>query len=234
MGPETGFAAEAAHGKLVTLVSSQQGAELWAASYDLTPNPLLALEMRCAGPQLTGVRSLLDVGCGTGRWMTWAEERGIRAFGIDASRAMLMHTAAHLRGRCAQATLTRVPIKTNAVNVVVCSFVLSYVTDLGEAFRELARTASKVLVSDLHPAADTAGWKRGFRVAGETYELDHIRYSMEQLDWAAGSAGLKRRWRMESRFGEPERSFFVDAGKAADFDDLCKIPAVLATLWERD
>jgi len=215
----------------VTLVGPLEGAELWAASYDLTPNPLLALEMRCAGPQLAGARSLLDVGCGTGRWIRWAQERGIRAFGFDASRAMLQNG---LRSHCAQATMTRVPIRANAADVAVCSFVLSYVPDVGEAFSELARIASKVLVSDLHPAAEAAGWKRGFRVAREAYELDHICYSIEQLDSAAASAGLTRRWRTEACFGEPERRFFVEAGKAADFDTTSKIPAILATLWERE
>jgi SAM-dependent methyltransferase len=215
----------------VTLVEPLEGANLWAASYDLTPNPLLALEMRCVGPQLAGVRSLLDVGCGTGRWVRWAQERGIRAFGIDASRTMLKHG---LRGHCAQATLTRAPIKANAVDIAVCAFVLSYVPDVEETFRELARMVSRVLVSDLHPAAEAAGWKRGFRVAREAYELDHICHSVEQLDRAAALAGLTRRWRTEACFGEPERRFFIEAGKAADFDTSSKIPAVLATLWERD
>jgi hypothetical protein len=157
------------------------------------------------------------------------------------------------RSHCAQATLTRAPIRANAADVAVCSFVLSYVPDVAEAFSELARIASKVLVSDLHPAAEAACWKRSFRVAtamdrrkrlshvGQalspatmSYELDHLCHSIEELDRAAAAAGLKRRWRMEARFGEPERRFFVDAGKAADFDNACKIPAVLATLWERD
>jgi hypothetical protein len=109
-----------------------------------------------------------------------------------------------------------------------------------------------VLVSDLHPAAEAAGWKRSFRVAtamdrrklshvgqalspaSMSYELDHICHSIEELDRAAASAGLTRRWRTEACFGEPERRFFVEAGKAADFEATCKIPAVLATLWERD
>jgi malonyl-CoA O-methyltransferase len=217
--------------ELVTVVGPLPGAELWAASYDLTPNPLLALEMRCASPQLAGVRSLLDAGCGTGRWIRWAQQHGIRAFGIDASRAMLRHG---LRGHCAQATLTRAPIQANAADVAVCAFVLSYVPEVEEAFQELARMASKVLVSDLHPAAEAVGWKRGFRTAGEVYELEHSSYSIEHLDRAAASAGLRRRWRTEACFGEPERRFFVEAGKAADFDNTRKIPAVLATLWERD
>jgi SAM-dependent methyltransferase len=213
------------------LVGPLEGADLWAASYDLAPNPLLALEMRCAAPRLSGVRSLLDVGCGTGRWIRWAQERGIRAFGFDASREMLRKG---LRGHCAQATLTPAPIRADAADVAVCSFVLSYVPDVGKAFSELARIASRVLVSDLHPAAEAAGWKRGFRVAGEAYELDHTCHSAEQLDRAAALAGLKRRWRTEACFGEPERHFFVEAGKAAGFEPACKIPAVLATLWEKD
>ena len=38
---------------------------------------------------------------------------------------------------------------------------------------------------------------------------------------------------LDASFGEPEREIFRRAGKDASFDDLARIPAVLAMCWTK-
>jgi SAM-dependent methyltransferase len=221
----------------VKRIAALEGAGLWAASYDETPNPLLALEMRVIGPRLTELdpRSLLDIACGTGRWMAWAAARGVAAIGVDASREMLQKASAKpgLKGRCALGRMESLPFRAGASDLALCSFALAYVADVEIAFHESARVSRLVLLTDLHPAAEAAGWTRSFRAAGEAYEIEHFPHSEGALDEAAWTAGLTKRWRMEAHLDEPERPLFAAAGKASAFESARQTPAILATLWER-
>ena len=73
-------------------VSVQEGYERWAPTYDRDPNPLLALEerqLKLMIPPLEGKR-VLDLACGTGRWLAWLMKGGARTgVGVDFSPAML-------------------------------------------------------------------------------------------------------------------------------------------------
>src|SRR6266481_5344122 len=66
--------------------------DLWAPVYDAQSNPLLMLEERCVTPLLPppSGEDVLDVGCGTGRWLTRLEALGPTSLtGTDCSTAML-------------------------------------------------------------------------------------------------------------------------------------------------
>jgi malonyl-CoA O-methyltransferase len=210
---------------------------LWAADYDATPNALLALETRILAERLH-VRAgmeILDAGCGTGRWMSWAAERGARVFGIDACAEMLVQADARpeLKGNSAIADISAIPLQDNAVDLALCSFTMAYIASPAQAFREIARVSRQVIVSDLHPEAAHAGWTRSFHSAGRSFSIEHVNHSAADLDRFAHQAGLARVWRMEAPFGEPERDIFARAGKQNAFEETRRIPAVLITLWRK-
>jgi SAM-dependent methyltransferase len=221
-------------------IDAVQGHRIWARQYDQTPNPILALEMRVLAPRLGSVGGLriLDVGSGTGRWMTWAEKRGARVFGIDACREMMLESARKpgLAGRVALAQLAAIrgfPVRNHAADIAICSFTLGYLPSLSPVFRELARASCFVVVTDLHPTAIRQGWTSSFRVGGERYEMEHHEYSVADLDLAARDAGLVQQWRMEPAFGEPEREIFRRAGKETAFEAASRVPAILITAWNK-
>ena len=238
MGTEAGGASQTPLGEFVVpQIEAAAAYRIWSADYDSTPNALLALEMRvmsrCIGI-IEGLR-ILDAGSGTGRWMTWAEQRGARVFGIDACHEMILQTARKpgLAGRSARADVRRIPLCDDAADIALCSFTAGYLESPGPLFRELARVARRVIVSDLHPAAARHGWTRSFRVAGELYQLKHYEHSSEDLDAAARAEGLTRDWRIEAFIGEPERGIFQQAGKESAFEESRRVPAVLMTAWSR-
>jgi ubiquinone/menaquinone biosynthesis C-methylase UbiE len=219
------------------LVHALEGHRIWSAEYDAQPNPILALETRVLRDRVArlGDCRFLDVAAGTGRWMQIAQSCGARVFGVDLCLEMLQF-ARHkpgLAGRLALTDACELPLRNSSFDVAVCSLAFAYISEPPSAMREMARVARSVIVSDLHPEASVAGWTRSFRVAGERYELEHRPYSERELQRYASEAGMLREWKVEARFGEPERELFIRARKEQLFDELQRIPAVLITQWRR-
>jgi malonyl-CoA O-methyltransferase len=218
-------------------IGAHEGFRLWAMDYDAAPNALLALEMRILSERLRckpGTR-LLDAGSGTGRWMSWAQLRDAKVFGIDSCREMLVQAEGKpgLRGRSVLADISAIPLQDGAVEIAICSFTMAYLASPANAFREMARVSRQVIVSDLHPDAIRAGWTRSFRSGDQRFALHHFDHSIADLDAHAHQAGLTRDWRIEASLGQPERSIFARAGKEEAFGNICRTRAVLITSWRK-
>lgn len=221
----------------MTTLPADAAYRLWSATYDSDPNPILALEHRVLRERLAihpGMR-VVDLATGTGRWLEYAVSQGANAFGIDLSREMLAQAArkSGLGGRLVQANVHCLPFHHDFADLAVCSFSLAYFHDLDVVFREMARIARRIVVSDLYPDAIRAGWIRSFRADGLKYEIAHHNYSRSSLSDSARAAGLAPRWNFEASFEESERVIFERAGKGDAFGAAARIPAVFISCWER-
>ena len=211
---------------------------IWSEIYDEFPNPLLALETRVVAEILEPLEHhrVVDVGCGTGRWLSYAVSRGARVLGIDFCEEMLARAAAkpRLAGCLALADARRLPFAGGIADRVVCSFVVGYLADPGLAIREMARIGApgaKIVVSELHPDAAAAGWKRGFRHNGTAFEIEHSPHPIPCLLEAAAEAGLRLDRTEVASFAEPEREIFLRAGRDHLFQDASRVPAVWTAVW---
>ncbi len=220
-------------------ISVPEGYRLWSRTYDSDPNPLLAIELRTLADRLINLEGkvFLDVGCGTGRWMARAAARGAKSVGVDLSFEMLAEARckAQLAGRLIQADGCGLPLRDHFADMVMSSFSLGYTGCLERSIRELSRVArlgARVVVSDLHPRACQMGWRRSFRNASTVYEIESCFYTVERVLDAGRSAGLTLQNILEPHFGEPEYRIMQSAGKAACFDEVSSVPAVLAVEWE--
>ncbi|MGA2878222.1 MAG: class I SAM-dependent methyltransferase [Bryobacteraceae bacterium] len=221
-------------------VTAIEGHRNWAASYDVGPNPLLALETRLLLERLSPLRvsRFLDIACGTGRWMLLAQRAGSRVFGVDFCPEMLLEASRKpgLSGCLSLADACRIPVADGAADLTLCSFALGYLPSPQQAMAEMARASRKggrVVVTDLHPDALASGWTRSFRSDGQVYEIDHHHHPTETWEAAGESSGLTLDWRLEACFGEPERAIFLQAGRASLFSELSRIPALLAMSWTK-
>jgi SAM-dependent methyltransferase len=218
-------------------VRTEDAYRLWSVTYDDDPNPILALERRVLRERLGAVsgRCLLDIGTGTGYWHAYAQTSGAHAFGLDLSEEMLAIAVRKdgLRNHLIRADMNCLPVRDGMADVAICSMAIGYIPELKDLLRELARVSRRVIVSDLHPAAVEAGWKRGFVAAGDRYEIEQFVHTAAELDTAAAVAGLRLDWRLAAHLGEPEREIFARAGRAHAFAAACDIPALLATSWVR-
>lgn len=222
-------------GELMTLVGASDGYRLWAPTYDSFPNPLVALEHRIAAPLLRSLKGarIIDICAGTGRWMAIAAHMRASVIGLDLSPEMLTQAAAKpgLAGRLAVGDIARLPFANRCADIAICSFGMSYVTSMRQAFRELGRVSRRVMVSDMHPAAMDSGWTRSFETACRKYRIAHYRYSLADIDEAAYAAGLRAECSVEAPFGEPERRIFDRAGKRDRYEGAAQIPAIFVKTW---
>ena len=217
-----------------------EGHAIWARRYDEDINPLLALETRVASHFLDPVpfRRFVDVACGTGRWMHYLHVNGGIPFGGDVCEAMLRvaERKPGLHGKCVLAQATLLPFTTGFADLTLCSFAAGYFPDLAGAAREIARITrrcGRVVITDLHPLALAAGWKRSFRVGAAAYEIEHFNPSDKQFRSAGEHAGLELEEQLDVCFGEPERALFKKAGKEDLFYEVSKIPAVWIGVWTK-
>ena len=221
-------------------LSAPEGYRLWSKTYDLQPNPLLALEFRTLSHKLENVagKTFLDVACGTGRWMVEATLRGARTFGLDLCREMLLVAAAkpRLADHLIQAEAGNLPLRDQTADLVMCSFCLGYAESPDQVLAELCRVTrygGSVLVSDFHPDAHQAGWRRSFRSGSEVFEIECYRHTPAQLFAAGQRTGMRLRQVLEPHLGEPERHIMSGAGKEDLLEQFSAVPAVLIIEWER-
>ena len=222
-------------------VSVAEGYERWAPHYDDDPNPLLAREERHLQPLLQGLRgkSVLDLACGTGRWLERATKQGAAfAVGIDNSAPML-HVAnqkSAIRTRLAGADCESLPFPDATFDLAICSFALGHFHNLGRIVDELARVAKNgadVFVSDLHPDASAHGWRVGFRCAGAPIHIKTQPRTIEEIIRAFCPTAFECEAQEALRLGEPERHIFDRAGKSDYFVEACGLPAVLFCHFRR-
>jgi cytosine/adenosine deaminase-related metal-dependent hydrolase/SAM-dependent methyltransferase len=218
------------------VLGSGRAYALIAPQYDEQPNPFLVLEERIVSPLLPSVADkwVLDVGCGTGRWLVKLAQHGPRMlWGLDTSREMLQVASAKLghAARLSVANATGLPVANGSADVVICSFVASYMEDVSTLARELHRVChpgATVLLTDLHPrTTHKLGWKRAFRSAEREVVLKTWPHSRDELLGSFREEGFVVELVLEPTFGVQEHHIFEAAGKTNEFDRASGEPALL-------
>lgn len=183
-------------------------------------------------PEIKG-RHILDVGCGTGRWLDRFVHMGGAASlrGLDSSQEMLqIALGKHLPNvllTCAE--LPNLPVSSKSVDLVIASFVLSYVEDLELCMSEFARTmrdGGDLFLSDVHPETAVAlGWKRGCDSDGQ-HVLENHNHSIEEIKETLISHGFVLVAGLEPSFGEKEHRIFTARGKEKEWRQAVDHPAI--------
>lgn len=187
-------------------LTSVEAYQLWAAAYPPhAHNPLMELEQRAmldVMPPLSG-RVVLDLACGTGRYMRIVEQAGAaRVIGVDNSAAMLEGNAQ--RGRVL-GSMSAVPLASESVDVVVCGLAVGHFPDLSAVLNEIGRVlkpGGAALISDVHPFAAHSGGQRTFTGTDRrTYAVEHYVHWYEDYVHAARDARLRIDAAAEPRYG---------------------------------
>jgi malonyl-CoA O-methyltransferase len=168
---------------------------LWAPTYPpVAHNALMALEQQTVLsllPDLAGL-TVLDIGCGSGRYLRELRDRAGNPVGLDLSEPMLAK-AREITPRIARANLSMLPIDSMSVDVIVCALALGDVPILEIALVEMARVLRPggcVVYSVVHPVGATAGWSRTFEAEGGQVAIDGYWHSVEDHRQACAAAGL--------------------------------------------
>jgi cytosine/adenosine deaminase-related metal-dependent hydrolase/SAM-dependent methyltransferase len=209
--------------------------ELLSQSYDAQLNPLLLLEQRYLErmlPEVSG-KDVLDVGCGSGRWLSYLARKQPRILnGIDASAAMLQGASQKdipgvdlLRCSC-EAT----PFPDHIFDLLLASFVVSYIDDIAGMAVEMdriARDGCDLFLSDMHPETQyRLGWQRTFRCGRGEVGFEPFHHDLDELITAFDNLGWETCAAIEAEFGAPEREIFDAAGRLSRFHEAEGHPAI--------
>lgn len=176
----------------------RRGYDLWAETYDATPNPLVALDRRYAithlGPR-AGER-VLDAGCGTGANLRAIAASGAVSVGLDFSFGMLRAAQrAAPNALLAQADLNSdFPVRRRTFDALLCSLVSEHLTDLSNFFAEafaVLKHGGRFVFSAFHPEIAAGGVEANFERDGIEYRLGAEPYSLDDYLGRMEDAGFR-------------------------------------------
>lgn len=200
------------------MLPSRAAYALWASSYPATAhNPLMQAEERamlCLLPSDLSGLQVLDVGCGSGRYLSHAARRGAcKLIGVDLSADMLQRARQELQRppcsneahgkpgiRLIEGSAARLPIRSRWADLILCALTLGHLPDLVVPLRELyrvTRPGATILCSDIHPSGEARGWKRTFKADGRRYAVEHTTHSYKVWKQACRLVGLRLQGIME-------------------------------------
>ncbi len=224
------------------IATATEGYERWAAIYDDSPNPLLGREERHLFPLLGDLRNtkILDLACGTGRWMARLTECGADlCVGIDCSSAMLDAASRKplIAGNLVRGNCDCLPFKTGTFGLAICSFAIGHFNNLKTFAAEVSRVCgavADVFVTDLHPSAHKVGWKVGFRDQASTpVEIESCPHRPDEVEASFSRFEFQLIATESLRLEEPERPIFVRAGKENRFEKVSVVPAIISFHFQR-
>lgn len=188
----------------------REGYDRWAASYDATPNPLVALDrrvtLRALRPQ-PGER-VLDAGCGTGAHLGALLAAHARPAGLDLSRGMLRVARGRLPGvPLAQADLDRaLPVRRGGFDVFLSALVSEHLREIGRFFAEAFAAlcdGGRLVFSAFYPELAHAGLEANFEEGGREIRLGAARHTVEDYLGGIAEAGF-RGVRVREHVGDEE------------------------------
>ncbi len=156
----------------ITELPTNKGYDLWAPYYETNRNPMTGLDelIFCKQFPLQDVKgkTVLDIGCGTGRLSRQIAKAGAKVCGIDISEKMLEQARKkdteteylHFKPN------TVFPFQDKKFDFIVSNLVLEHIKDLPFFFSEITRISSKtsfIYISAMHPAMLLKGTQANFK-----------------------------------------------------------------------
>jgi ubiquinone/menaquinone biosynthesis C-methylase UbiE len=141
------------------------GYEAW---YETTGRRADRLEKALLKRLLAGfsqARTLLEVGCGTGHFTRWFDERGLQAMGLDLSPPMLAEVIRLGGPLCVLGDALALPFPAGAFDLVALITTLEFITDPVQALSEATRVARHGLILGVLNRQSLLAWRR--RHSGE-------------------------------------------------------------------
>lgn len=140
----------------------------------------------------TRPRRVLDLGCGTGRWLVSQRSDDVALFGADPSAAMLAEAHAKQLPGLVRARAEALPFATAAFDYVVSSYAFHHFTDKERALDEVARVLSErgvFRINNVEPTAASDWWIYEF--FPETIAIDAARFwTRDRLTAALDARGF--------------------------------------------
>ena len=190
----------------------------WSATYDSDRNLTRDLDQRVAREQLAHLscKSILEIGCGTGKNTPLLASIGAHVHALDFSAGMIEKarakvTTSNVTFELADVT-KRWPCRDQSVDLVVCNLVLEHIEDLNFIFMEAARVLverGRFFICELHPFRQYQGTQARFQRADNTHHIAAFTHHLMDFTDAAFANRLMltelKEWWHEEDEGKPPR-----------------------------
>ncbi|MGH8212707.1 MAG: class I SAM-dependent methyltransferase [Rhodanobacteraceae bacterium] len=186
------------------LLEPREAYALWANDYPpRAHNPVMQAEQRAMlalMPEDLRGYNVIDIGCGSGRYMLHALQRGATyVAGVDFSSEMLRRAATELsnfsdRIELMPGDLAALPLPDACADLTICALAVGHLRELQPALSELRRVTRPgglLLCSDVHPIGHGLGWVRDFKAGGGHYAVWHAPHPREEWLSACEELGLE-------------------------------------------
>ncbi|KOS57831.1 class I SAM-dependent methyltransferase [Rhodococcus rhodochrous] len=153
-------------------------------------------------PEVAG-RSVIEVGCGTGRLVSHLAHRGARVLGVDLSAGMLSVAAGRAPVRLVRADATRLPVSDAVADAAVTIAALEF-TDAAAVLAEMARITrpgGRIVALALNPTSPWGWIDRPTRRAPYSAARFVSRRELRRLGDRHGRARVRGRLFTAARFG---------------------------------
>ena len=199
-------------------MSIRQAYSDWSATYDLDRNLTRDLDQAVTKNTLANLhcRSVLELGCGTGKNTALLAEIGERICAIDFSPSMIGKARDKLRLDNVSfevADITKPwPCESESYDLIVCNLVLEHIRDLSlifaEAFRVLV-APGRFFLCELHPTRQYAGKQASFQRNGKMTPIEAFVHHLTDFTDAANNCGFSlqsmKEWWHEEDWNKPPR-----------------------------
>ncbi|PYS28719.1 MAG: SAM-dependent methyltransferase [Acidobacteria bacterium] len=204
-------------------MSIRQAYSDWAATYDLDRNLTRDLDQAVTRNTLANLhcKSVLELGCGTGKNTALLAEIDEWICAIDFSPSMIGRAKDKLRldnVSFAVADITEPwPCESESYDLIVCNLVLEHVRDLSFIFAEAFRVLiaqGRFFLCELHPTRQYEGKHANFQRNGKMTAIEAFVHNLTDFTDAANDCGfsplsMKEWWHEEDRNKPPRLVSFM-------------------------
>jgi ubiquinone/menaquinone biosynthesis C-methylase UbiE len=180
-------------------VRVQEAYDHWSATYDTDENLTRDLDQVATRETLADLRckSILELGCGTGKNTALLAQIGEEVHALDFSEGMLKKAKEKLESSNVAFSLADItrqwPCADQSADLVVCNLVLEHIEDLSfifsEAFRSLVE-GGRFFICELHPFRQYQGIKARFQRDRGTSEIQAFVHHISDFLEAAERNGF--------------------------------------------
>ena len=175
-------------------MSIEKAYNIWANQYDTNENRTRDLDKKATIETLNkyDFKSVLELGCGTGKNTKWLLEKAKQIIGLDFSQEMLHKAQEKIvdkRVVFRRADLTENwKIDNDFADLITCSLTLEHIKNVHHIFNQANLKLKKnglFFISELHPFKQYSGSKAKYETESETKELEvYIHHISEYIDVA--------------------------------------------------
>jgi ubiquinone/menaquinone biosynthesis C-methylase UbiE len=190
----------------------------WASTYDSDRNRTRDLDQVVTREILGGLRlkSILEIGCGTGKNTALFAQIGEQVQALDFSEEMIAQaraksSAANVAFTVADIT-QRWPVDGASIDLISCNLVLEHIADLNHVFAQAARVlahSGRFFISELHPFRQYQGTVATFTREDESIKIPAFVHQISGFLDAATANGLAlvqlNEWWHSEDEGKPPR-----------------------------